>query len=134
MAEGDISGYDNNKGLAQTAFTAVANVLGLNTPTPVVAAAVPGSDPATPAAATRDTPATPGRATGDRPAADERNNVDPAATAAQLFDQQRRMSMMGGGGGGDGLGNGGSGKAQVFGPAAPGKQQPAPSAPGPRGR
>jgi len=133
MAEGDISGYDSNKGLAQTAFTAVASALGFNTPTPTVtAAAVPGSDPATTAATTRDTPATPGRATGDRPAADERSNVDPATTAAQLFDQQRRMSMMGGGG--DVLGNGGSGKAQVFGPAAPGKQQPAPSGPGPRGR
>ena len=134
MAEGDISGYDNNKGLAQTAFTAVASALGLNTPTPAVTAAAPSSDPAVTAAdSTRDRAATPGRTSADRPAADERSTVDPAANAAQLFDQQRRMSMMGGGGA-DPLGNGGSGKAQVFGPAAPGKQQPTPSGPGPRGR
>ncbi len=131
MAAEDVAGYDDNKGLAQSAFSAVANLLGVNTPAATVTA--PGQDVAatTPAAEARaDRPAS-------TPAAAEvaaQPGYDPAAEAMKMYATQRQNIAMMGGAGGDLLGNGGNGKAQVFGAQAPSKQQPSVPGPGGRGR
>lgn len=136
MAAEDVSGYDAHKGLAQSAFSAVANMLGVNTPAAAVTA--PGQDAAaTTPAATETAPAAESRTDQAAPATPQARleaGYDPAAESMKMFMQQQRNTAMMGGGGGDLLGNGGNAKAQVFGPQAPGKQQPSLPGPGGRGR